>query len=125
MLNHLVDGSDDGDLGEEIRYKLWVTTDSCTLQEMIANQDDCITRLSSAIVKLTRHHFEAKAQSAYFKQLKESVGDGEVVVQGFPQTSRLWCRMPPKGFHWDTKQSIVHPFLVYRRENGEQRHQSF
>ena len=104
MLNHLVDGSDDGDLGEEIRYKLWVTNSHCKAHATSLRGQGAVSLLQTAEGKRGRRRSGSPGFSTNFS----------FVVQDAAQ-----------GFHWDTKQSIVHPFLVYRRENGEQRHQSF
>lgn len=111
---------------EEVRYKQWVSTDRCTLKEIVESREDCLKTLSQQIADLTLHHYRAKAQSAYFAQLKERVGEGEVVVQGdFAENFSFVVQDAAQGFHWDSSQCTVHPFVVYWREEGVSCHESF
>ena len=58
---------------EEIEYKQWVSTDKTQLVTIKEQTTDFIDNLADKIVSLTRHHFTAKAQSAYLKSLKEAI----------------------------------------------------
>lgn len=123
-------GEDDDDDGgdDEIRYKQWISTDRCALKDVIESRDECLNSLSRQIAELTKHHYRAKAQSAYFACLKERVGAGEVVVHGdFSENYSFIVQDAAQGFHWDTSQCTVHPFVVYWREGeaGTVCHQSY
>ena len=107
-----------------IRYKRWESADRCTLREIVATQE-CLLKLCQQIWQLTRHHFEAKVQSAHFVRLKQNVEDGEVVVQGdFADNFSFTVQDAAQSFRWDAPQCTVHPFVCYWRQDGEQRHQS-
>ena len=117
----------DADYGDaEVRYKQWVSTDRCTLKDIVESRDDCMISLSQQIVQLTRHHYQAKAQSTYFVKLKEAVTTGEVVVQGdFAENYSFVVQDAAQGFHWDASQCTLHPFVVYWREEEVLCHQSY
>lgn len=120
------DDDDDDDYDAEVRYKQWVTTDRCTLEERIERHDDCLRSLSKQIRTLTVHHFRAQTQSAYFARMKETVPDGEVIVHGdFSENLAFIAQDAAQGFHWDRSQCTLHPFVAYWRTGGELRHKSF
>ena len=113
-------------LGVDIRYKKWESGDRCTLVDMVATQEECILSLSQQIYHLTRHHYQAKAQTAYFSKLKQTLEKGEVVVHGdFSENFSFVVQDAAQGFHWDASQCTVHPFVVHWRQDGEQHHQSY
>ena len=122
-------GGDEEDYGDdEIRYRQWISTDRCTLKEIIESRDDCLISLSRQISELTKHHYRAKAQSAYFAHLKESVEAGEVVVHGdFSENYSFIVQDAAQGFHWDNSQCTLHPFVVHWREEESDStcHQSY
>ena len=51
---------------EQVRSKMWVSVDRCDLIDVVEDTDDFLKKLSSAIEKLTRHHFVAKKIYSYF-----------------------------------------------------------
>lgn len=117
---------DDVDGDVEVRYQQWESADRCTLSEMVLTLDESVTKLSKQIADLAQHHYEARAQAAYFKHLKESVADDEVVVQGdFSENYTFVVQDAVQGFWWDATQCTVHPFVVYWREDSIVQHQSF
>ena len=53
----LLECLDSFELAEDfIKYKIWLTTDRCTLMDKIESRDEYIKTLSTNISKLTRHH---------------------------------------------------------------------
>jgi len=57
---------------KEIRYKKWVSTDRCMLQEKVAPVDEFVDSLSASILMLLRH-FIAKSQGKAFKETKDQL----------------------------------------------------
>ena len=47
---------------DEFRYKRWVTVDRCTLQEVVESEDEFVDTLSTAVIKLLRHHYVSQKQ---------------------------------------------------------------
>ena len=121
------DGEGDDDVeDDEVRYKQWVSTDRCQLKDITETRDECLRYLSRQIKSLTVHHYRAWAQSGYFSRLKDTVLDGEVVVQGdFAENYSFVVQDEAQGFHWDTSQCTVHPYVAYWRVQGKLHHQSF
>ena len=120
------DSDDEDDFEDEIRYKQWVSTDRCTLVEVVESREDFLKNLSRKISQLSKHHHLAEEQSAHFKNLKASVQPGEAVIVGdFSENYSFTVQDEIQSFHWDAAQCTIHPFVVYWRENDTERHQSF
>ena len=62
-----------------MKYKQWVTTDRSQLEdkEVFAGE---FTLLSDMLYKLPEHHFIAKSQNQYLKDLKASLKPNECII---------------------------------------------
>ena len=101
-----------------INYKQWVSTDRCQLIEVSEEFENFIESLSNKIQQLTRHHFIAKGQSAYLKDLKESINEEELVVLAdYSENYSFIIQDAAQGFHWDNSQCTVHPFVIYYKNS--------
>lgn len=120
------DSDYDEELDSEVRYSQWVSTDRCTLKDIVETKEECMRTLSQQIVDLTKHHYISKHQSEYFSTLKATIENGEVVVQGdFSENYSFSVQDAPQGFYWESSQCSLHPFVAYWTENGASHHQSF
>ena len=73
---------------EEIEFKQWTTTDHSTLQTIVQSTDEFIENFLDKLETLRRHDFNAKQQSRYLAERKESLKEGEFLVIGdFSETS--------------------------------------
>ena len=83
--------------------------DRCTLLEKKTESHDAfITSLSLSISKLTRHHYIAIEKSMYFKNLKETIQEGELVLVGdFSENYSFIVQDAVQGYHWDNSRSCV------------------
>jgi hypothetical protein len=76
-----------------------------------------INALCVAADKTTDHHFTAKSQSSYLRNLNESSPVGTtIVLLDFAENYSFLCQDAVQGFHWETSQAVLHPFVVYYRE---------
>ena len=99
---------------EEVEYKQWVTTDRTTLTTVRQSIEEFIETVSTKITDLSRHHFIAKAQNAYLRNLKASLKEDECILCGdFSENYSFLVQDAIQGFHWDTSQATVHPFVAY------------
>ena len=120
------DGDDDEDFQSEVRFKKWISTDRCTLVDMVESREDFLESLSQKISQLSKHHYLAEEQSAYFINLRATVPPGEAVIVGdFSENYSFVVQEEVQSYHWDAAQCTIHPFVVYWRENDAERHQSF
>lgn len=99
---------------ENINYKQWVTVDRCSLIEKCESSDEYINSLANKIVNLTRHHYIAKAQSHFLKELKQNITHNEVILLlDFAENFSFIIQDEIQGFHWENAQCTVHPFVMY------------
>ena len=112
---------------DEIRYKQWVSTDRCTLQDIVQSTDDFLESFSAAIIKLLRHHQISREQADAFKRAKECLDDHTgVLVLDFAENYSFLVQDAAQGFHWDNSQCTLHPFVFYfKGSDGSIQHQSF
>ena len=116
FLEQLFDEAD-MDLDDIINYKRWTHDGQSKLQSVCETVADFITSLCTSADKTTDHHFTAKAQSSYLRHLKECLPVGTaVVLLDFAENYSFICQDAVQGFHWETSQATLHPFVVYYRE---------
>ena len=65
---------------EEISYKAWVSTDRCKLMNVVSDTAEFIDSLVESLESLVEHNYVAKTQSKYFRQLKDNLKEGELLV---------------------------------------------
>ena len=65
---------------EIIEYKLWESTDKTTLQAYSTTLGQYSEILINSIEKLTAHSFISRAQSAYCKEQKDTLGNNAAIV---------------------------------------------
>src|SRR5207244_89408 len=89
--------------------------------------EEHMRKLAEKTVDLTRHHFTAIAQSAYLNNLKGSIDESQVIIQGdFAKNYSFIVQDAAQGFHWENSQATLHPFVVYHREqDGSLGHLNF
>ena len=111
-----------------IHFKQWVSTDRCQMIEVSEEFEMFIDSLCSKVHQLTHHHFIAKCQSAYLKELKTSLNDDELIILAdFSENYSYMVQDAAQGFHWDKGQCTLHPFVVYSKSNkdAETEHKSY
>lgn len=70
--------------------------------------------------KLSVHHFIAKHQSAYLKNLKQNLAQDEaVILLDFAENYSFIVQNAIQGYHWDNSQCTLHPFAIYYMKDGE------
>lgn len=111
---------------ENIEFKQWVHTDREMMITKQLSVEDFILDLARKIIHLTSHHFIAKHQSGYLKNLKEEIEEGEVIIlMDFAENYSFVIQDESQGFHWDNSQATLHPFVVYYRDEGELKNLNF
>ncbi|CAM1303135.1 Uncharacterised protein r2_g1312 [Pycnogonum litorale] len=106
---------------EDVTYQQWISTDRTKLTTITESKEDFIDNFSSQLLKLTRHSFTAKSQSAYMKDLKSSMKPlEEIILQGdFAENYSYVVQDEIQSFHWENKQATLHPFVAYCKLNDE------
>ncbi|KAE8740407.1 hypothetical protein FOCC_FOCC014086 [Frankliniella occidentalis] len=105
---------------ENVTYQQWTTVDRCSLETITQSSDVFIDTFSNQLKVLLPHHFIAKTQSKYLKQLKETLKEGEVVViLDFAQNYLCLIQDAIQSYYWKNDQVTLHPFVAYYIEDGE------
>ena len=112
---------------DEIRYKKWMSTDRCTLQDVTESSDEFIESFSAAIITLLRHHQVSREQSDAFRRSKECLDDRTGILAGdFGENYSFVVQDAAQSFHWDNSQCTLHPFVFYyRATDGSIQHQCY
>ena len=105
---------------DSINYSQWVSTDRSNLIITETNTDDFIDLLGEKIYDLSRHHFIAKAQSKYLKDLKNKLPHNEIIaLVDFSENYSFVVQDASQGFHWTNDQVTLHPVVVYYNQPGK------
>ena len=104
-----------------IKYKMWVSTDRSMLEHKESSASDFIDCLLQKIDSLTTHHFIAKAQTKFCRDLKENITANECLIQGdFSQNYSMFIQDSTQAsFFNPVAQATIHPFLVYINQGGK------
>ena len=110
-----------------MKYKQWVNTDRSQLEDKEEFADEFITLLSDMLYKLPKHHFIAKSQNQYLKDLKASLKPNEcIIILDFAENFSFVVQDAAQAFHWNNTQATIHPFVVYHKSNnGDLCHRAF
>lgn len=104
---------------DSIEYNQWVQVDRCKFEKFIKPVDEFVEEFFEQLEALSSHDYTAKQQSAFFKQTKASLKEGEVLAVGdYAQNYAFVLQDSVQGFHWNNDQATVHPFACYVNRNG-------
>lgn len=105
---------------ETVTFKQWLQTDRAFLETLVKSVDDFVDLLVSKLVNLTKHHFIAKSQSQYLKQIKADLDDEScIILADFAENYTCILQDAAQGFHWHNIQVTLHPFVIYYKCNTE------
>ena len=102
------------DQDDAIPFKKWQTMDRSNLEEAELDFYDFLDEICDQIRNLTVHHFIAESQNKYFKYAKDNLSEGErVTVLDFAENYSFIVQDAVQGFHWNSSQATIHPFVIY------------
>ena len=112
----------DMDPDDTISYKQWTHESHSKLVDLSIRSkhvSEFIQELCEKYDSCTSHHFTAKAQANYLKELKERIMINEraIILMDFAENYSFVCQDAVQGFHWDTSQVTLHPVVVYYKDN--------
>ncbi|KAJ8676617.1 hypothetical protein QAD02_012404 [Eretmocerus hayati] len=111
---------------DEVNYRMWTTTDRCTIFNVNQDTDDFLELLMSNMKKLLLHDFIARNQAKFFSHVKETLQPGWFcVVFDFAENIAFLAQRAIPGFHWNNEQATLFPITVYFKVNGELHHYSY
>ena len=111
---------------DEISYKAWVSVDRTSLETVVRQTDSFGDHLLESLVSLKRHDFIVKQQSAFLRNKKQQLVDGEVIVsEDFAENYSFVVQDAAQGYHWTNDQATIHPFVIYYQEHELVKHLTF
>lgn len=109
----------------EVQFQVWQQTDRSMLKTEVANGDDFIQELCDRMVNLKSHDYYAKQQSAFMKQAKNELSEGEFIVQcDFAENYAFVVQNAAQAFHWNNDQTTIFTVVIYYKEKDEIKHKS-
>ncbi|CAH0547525.1 unnamed protein product [Brassicogethes aeneus] len=112
LLSEMVD-----DGNKTVVYNQWISTDRCHMKQIQEKYSEFLETFKEQVLKTKEHHFVAKSQGAFLKQLKESLGEGEfIVLCDFAENYSFTVQDEVQSFHWNTSSATLHPFLIYYKD---------
>ncbi|XP_015185840.1 PREDICTED: uncharacterized protein LOC107071387 isoform X1 [Polistes dominula] len=124
-LQQLLESVFDENAIDEINYKYWISSPRCSLETLTKSSSEFVEIFCEHINNLLPHDFIAKSQSAFMKQAKESLQDGEfLAVCNFAENYAFIIQDAAPGFHWNNNQATIFPVVIYFKQNGELTHRS-
>ncbi|GBN96229.1 hypothetical protein AVEN_174177-1 [Araneus ventricosus] len=106
---------------DEIIYKRWISTDRSTLITQVESTEEFLDSFVGCMPNLTKHHFIAKSQSKYLKDMKLNIPQEEcIVLLDFSENYSFIVQDAIQGFHWENSQATIHPLVVYGKNSENQ-----
>lgn len=122
--DHLKTVFDDNDV-TNIQFKKWEGTDRFTIATHVSSADDFVDCLCIALDLLKPHAYIAEQQALYFKSLKETISEGEILVQcDFAENYSFVIQDAAQSFHWNNDQATLLTSVFYYKEGNEIKHGS-
>ena len=116
----------DDNIIEEVTFKHWTHTDRSQLETVVKPVDDFVNQFLKDLKVYQRHAFLAKSQSAFYRDKKENLEDGEVlVVCDFAENYSFVVQDEIQSFHWNNDMVTLHPFVGYYKEGEQISHINF
>ena len=105
----------DLDPDDTMSYKQWGHESHLKLLDLTVHVSEFIHELCEKCDSCTSHHFTAKAQATYLKELKGKIPINEqaIILMDFAENYSFQCQDSVQGFHWDTSQVTLHHVVVY------------
>jgi hypothetical protein len=104
-------------LEDEVSFKQWVQGQGANLETKNMTIGDFIDFLTEAVDSATEHHYVAKSQANYLRNLKETLSCEEIICSldysenyGFP------LQDSSQAYYFDKKQATLHPAVFYYRD---------
>ncbi|CAH0551067.1 unnamed protein product [Brassicogethes aeneus] len=107
----------------DVQFEKWVGTDRFTISTQLLSSDDFVDSLCDALDTLKPHAYIAEEQALYFKTLKETIVEGEILVQcNFAENYSFVVQDAVQSFHWNNEQATLLTSVFYYRDGNEIKH---
>lgn len=108
-----------------VQFETWVGTDRFTIATQVLPSDDFVDSLCKALDILRPHAYIAEQQASYFKTLKESIKEEEIIVQcDFAENYSFVVQDAAQSFHWNNNQATLLTSVFYYKDGSDIKHGS-
>lgn len=109
----------------EVQFEKWDGTDRYTISTRLLSSDSFVDELCDALDLLKPHAYIAEQQAVYFKTLKETIDEGQILVQcDFAENYSFIVQDAAQSFHWNNAQATLLTSVFYYRDGNEVKHGS-
>ena len=110
----------DENMIDTIQYKQWVSTDRSTLETITKPAYEFVESFCEQLKLLLTRSFIAKQQSLFQMESKLNLQPGVFqVIADFSENYSFVLQDEAQGFHWNSSQATLHPFVVYYTESSK------
>ena len=90
-----------------VEFQTWQQTDRSTLRTEITDAEDFAEQICERLLELKPHSFTAKQQSYFFKDLKDTLKEGEfLILCDFAENYAFVVQNAAQSFNWKLDQII-------------------
>ena len=116
----------DRNMIDNVTNQQWIAVDWSTLETTSTTSEEFVDAFVEKVKLLTPHSFIAQQQARFYSKTKSSLKPGELlIVADFSENYSFVLQDAAQGFHWNNCQATIHPFVVYYKHTGEERHLTF
>ena len=100
-------------------FKQWVSNPRTTLETLVKTSEAFISYFYEKLCDLLPHAYISMQQSAYSREIKDNLQDGEFqVIVDFAENYAFTVQDAVPGFHWNNDQATVYNIVIYYKEDS-------
>ena len=89
------------------------------METVVITSERFIDEFISTLKKYQVHNFIIKQQALAFKESRENLDEGElVVILDFAENNSFVVQDEIQSFHWNNLMATLYPFVANYKENG-------
>ena len=97
-----------------VEFQAWQQTDRSTLRTEITDAEDVAEQICERLLELKPHSFTAKKQSYIFKNLKDTLTEGEfLILCDFAENYAFVVQNAARSFHWNNDQATILTVVIF------------
>lgn len=108
-----------------VQFNTWVGNDRFTIATQVLPSDEFVDSLCSGLDTLKPHAYISDQQTRYFKLLKESILEGDIIIQcDFAENYSFVVQDAAQSYHWNNDQATLLTSVYYYKKEQELEHGS-
>lgn len=108
-----------------IKFRVWRYIDRTELKTEELDCDQFLENFCTQFEKLKIHDFVARKQSEFIKKKKETLTEGEIMIQcDFAENYNFIAQNAVQSYYYNNDSATLYTVVVYYRSEGELQHKS-